>query len=162
MKLGPNWLRERRFWRPRAESDVDDELAFHLAMRAELLEASGLDAQSARDAALQRFGDLDEVRNSCITISHERERRMQRRELWSSIQQHARHAIRRLRAAPGFSAAVMLMLALGIGATTTVFGVVDGILLRPLAFPESDRLVELSHSIAISGRSTIDQSDATV
>jgi len=161
MKLGPDWLRERRFWRPRTESDVDDELAFHLAMRAELLEASGLDPQSARDAALQRFGDLDEVRNDCITISHERERRMQRLERWSSIQQHARHAIRRLRAAPGFSAAVLLMLALGIGATTTVFGVIDGILLRPLPFPEPDRLVALSHTLAISGRSTIDQSDAT-
>ena len=162
MKLGPHWLRERRFWRPRAERDVDDELAYHLAMRAELLETSGLDPQSARDAALQRFGDLDEVRDRCLTISHQRERRMQRLELLGSIRQHARYAFRRLRAAPGFSTAVALMLALGIGATTTVFGVVDGILLRPLPFPDSDRLVALTHTIVVSGISKIDQSDATV
>jgi putative ABC transport system permease protein len=161
MKLGPEWLRERRFWRQRADRDVEDELAFHLAMRAEILEASGLDPQSARDAALQRFGDLDEVRDRCITISHERERRMHRLEIWTTVTQHARYALRRLRAAPGFSAAVVLMLALGIGATTTVFGVIDGILLRPLPFPEPDRLVSLTHTIAISGISTLDQSDAT-
>ena len=81
MKLGPDWLRERRSGRTRAERDVDDELAYHLAMRAELLETSGLDPQSARDAALQRFGDLDEVRGRCLTISHARERRMKRLEL---------------------------------------------------------------------------------
>jgi predicted permease len=161
MKLGPDWLHERRFWRSRAERDVDDELAYHLAMRAELLEGSGLDPQSARDAALQRFGDLDEVRDRCITISHERERRMKRLELLGSIQQHTRYAFRRLRAAPGFAAAVMLMLALGIGATTTVFGVADGILLRPLPFPDPDRLVALTHTIVVSGISKIDQSDAT-
>jgi predicted permease len=161
MKLGPDWLRERRVWRSRAERDVDDELAYHLAMRAELLESAGLDPQSARDAALQRFGDLDEVRDRCITISHERERRIQRLELLGSIRQHARHAFRRLRAAPGFAAAVVLMLALGIGATTTVFGVVDGILLRPLPFPDPERLVALTHTISVSGISKIEQSDAT-
>ena len=161
MKLGPQWLRERRFWRPRAERDVEDELAFHLASRAELFEQAGLDPQSARDAALQRFGDLDDVRDRCITISHQRERRMKRLELWNAAQQHARFAVRRLRAAPGFSAAVVLMLALGIGATTTVFGVIDGILLRPLPFAEPERLVELTHTISTSGISKIDQSDAT-
>jgi len=161
MKLGPHWLREHRFWRPVADRDVDDELAFHLAMRAELLEGTGLDPQTARDAALQRFGDLAEVREQCITMSHERERRMKRLETWSAIQQHVRFAFRRLAAAPGFAIAVLLMLALGIGATTAVFCVVDGILLRPLPFEQPGRLVDLTHSIAISGRSTVDQSDGT-
>ena len=161
MKLAPHWLRERRFWRPRAERDVEDELAFHLAARAELFEQAGLDPQSARDAALERFGDLDEVRERCVILSHQRERRMKRLELWTSAQQHARYAYRRLRAAPGFSAAVVLMLALGIGTTTAAFGVIDGILLRPLPFSEPNRLVDLSHTISISGISKIDQSDAT-
>ena len=74
MKLGPHWLREHRFWRRPVARDVDDELAFHLAMRAELLEDAGLDPRTARDTALQRFGDLTEVREQCITLSHERER----------------------------------------------------------------------------------------
>jgi predicted permease len=161
MKLGPHWLRERRFWRPLVDRDVDDELAFHLAMRAELLEGAGLDPQSARDAALQRFGDLAEVREQCITMSHERERRMKRLETWSAVQQHVRFAFRRLAAAPGFAVAVLLMLALGIGATTAVFCVVDGILLRPLPFEQPGQLVDLTHSIAVSGRSTVDQSDGS-
>jgi predicted permease len=161
MKLGPHWLREHRFWRRPADRDVDDELAFHLAMRAELLEDAGLDPRTARDTALQRFGDLAEVREQCITLSHERERRMKRLETWSAIRQHVRFALRRLAAAPGFAVAVLLMLALGVGATTTVFCVVDGILLRPLPFDQPERLVDLTHSIAIAGRSTIDQSDGT-
>src|SRR5829696_9958458 len=71
-------------------------------------------------------------------------------------------AIRRLRAAPGFAAAVTIMLALGIGATSGVFSALDGILLRPLPFGEPERLVALTHSIVLNGPSNIDQSDATV
>jgi predicted permease len=159
--LGPDWLRERRFWRAAPDRDVDDELAFHLAMRAQLNEDGGMDPQSARDAALARFGDLTEVRARCLTLTHERERRMRRLELWSAARQHARHALRRLRGAPGFAAAVVAMLALGIGATAAVFGVVDGILLRPLPFAEPARLVGLSHSIQIAGLNTVQQSDAS-
>src|SRR5689334_1294465 len=123
MPLGPDWLRERRFWRAAPDRDVDDEIAFHLAMRAQINEDAGMDPQTARDAALQRFGDLTEVRARCLTISHERERRMRRLEVWAAARQHARHAFRRLRGAPGFAAAVVTMLALGIGATTAVFAV---------------------------------------
>ena len=162
MKLGPHWLRERRFWRSNADRDVDDELSFHLAMRAQLLEESGLDGDSARDAALKRFGDVADVRAHCLAISHEHERRMKRHETWFTLRQHARYAMRRLRAAPGFTAAVLLMLALGIGATTTVFGVVDGVLLRPLPFPEPERLVGLSHSLNVVGVSRAEQSEGTV
>jgi putative ABC transport system permease protein len=162
MKLGPDWLRERRFWRSNADRDVNDELSFHLAMRAQLLQQQGLDPQTARDAALERFGDLDDVRARCLDISHERERRMKRRELWTTLSQHVRYALRRLRAAPGFATAVLLILALGIGATTAVFGVVDGILLRPLPFHEPERLVALTHTIALSGMQNIDQSDGTI
>src|SRR3954463_12919041 len=82
-----SWLRERRFWRTSADRDVDDELSFHLAMRAELLQSSGLDPQTARDAALERFGDLSDVRQRCIGISHQRERRMKRLELWTATRQ---------------------------------------------------------------------------
>jgi len=162
MPLGPHWLRERRFWRPSTDRDVDDELAFHLAMRAGLNEAAGMDAQTARDAALHRFGDLAEVRARCITISLERERRMRRLELWSTLRQHARYAVRRLRGAPGFAVAVLLMLALGIGATTAVFTVVDGVLLRPLPFRAPERLVSLSHTISVPGVPTVDQSEASI
>jgi putative ABC transport system permease protein len=158
---GPRWLREGRLWRRPVDREVDEELAFHLVMRAELYQSGGMDPQTARDTALQRFGDVAEVRTRCITLGHERERRMKRMEVWEAARQHARYALRRLGAAPGFTTAVLAMLALGIGATTAVFSVVYGVLLRPLPFGEPDRLVALSHSIAISGITRVEQSDGT-
>ncbi|HUQ81809.1 MAG TPA: ABC transporter permease [Gemmatimonadaceae bacterium] len=70
-------------------------------------------------------------------------------------------AFRRLRRAPAFALAASITLALGIGATTAVFSVVNGVLLRPLPYERSDRLVDLTHTLTISGVSSIDQSDAT-
>jgi predicted permease len=69
--------------------------------------------------------------------------------------------VRRLARAPAFAAAAVLTLALGVGATTAVFSVINGVLLRPLPFPSSDRLVDLSHTLALSGVTHVDQSDAT-
>ena len=72
-----------------------------------------------------------------------------------------RQAARRLRRAPAFTVAAVLTLALGIGATTAVFSVVDGVLLRPLPFEDAERLVDLSHTLVVSGPLQVDQSDAT-
>jgi hypothetical protein len=79
----------------------------------------------------------------------------------SSVFVHVRLALRRLRRAPGFALASTLTLALGVGATTAVFSVVNGVLLRPLPYQRADRLVDLSHTITVSGVSSVDQSDAT-
>ena len=73
-----------------------------------------------------------------------------------------RFAARRLRRAPSFAAAVVLVLALGVGATTAVFSLVNGIVLEPLPYPESSRLVRLTHTVSNTARATVDQSDATV
>jgi predicted permease len=72
-----------------------------------------------------------------------------------------RHAIRRLGRAPGFAAAALLTITLGIGATTAVFTVVNAVLLRPLPYLHPQQLVDLSHTVTISGVSRVDQSDAT-
>ena len=72
-----------------------------------------------------------------------------------------RHGARRLGRAPAFTTAAVVTLTLGVGATTAVFSIVNGVLLRPLPFPRSDRLVELSHTLTISGVTNVDQSDAT-
>ncbi|HEX5437242.1 MAG TPA: hypothetical protein VFW98_08780 [Gemmatimonadaceae bacterium] len=72
-----------------------------------------------------------------------------------------RHACRRLSRAPAFTIAAVLTLALGIGATTAVFSVVNGALLRPLPYDHPEQLVDLSHSVVMSGVSQFPQSDAT-
>ena len=72
-----------------------------------------------------------------------------------------RHAVRRLLRARAFTIAAVLTLALGIGATTAVFTVVNAVLLQPLPYPKADRLVDLSHTLTISGITRVDQSDAT-
>jgi putative ABC transport system permease protein len=77
---------------------------------------------------------------------------------WSEL----RFAARRLRRAPTFAAAVVLVLALGIGATTAVFSLVSGILLEPLPLRDPDRLVRLTHAARDAGAATVEQSDASV
>lgn len=73
-----------------------------------------------------------------------------------------RFAARRLRRVPAFALAVVLVLALGVGTTTAMFSLVNGILLAPLPFPEPDRLVRLTHTAGSAGRATVDLSDAIV
>ncbi|HTE45442.1 MAG TPA: ABC transporter permease, partial [Gemmatimonadaceae bacterium] len=72
-----------------------------------------------------------------------------------------RHAARRLRRVPTFLATTLLVLGIGIGATTAVFSIVNGVLLRPLPYPSPDRLVDVSHSIVVPGITHVDQSDAS-
>ncbi|MGE5099372.1 MAG: ABC transporter permease [Deltaproteobacteria bacterium] len=72
-----------------------------------------------------------------------------------------RFAVRRLARAPSFTIAAVFVLALGIGATTAVFSLVNGVLLRPLPYPSPDRLVWLGHSVQVAGADKADQSDAS-
>lgn len=79
-----------------------------------------------------------------------------------SLLRSLRHAARRLVRAWRFSLAVILILALGFGATTTVFAVVYSVLLRPLRYPEPDRLVSLSHTLIVNGTLRVNQTDASL
>ena len=145
MSLSPGW---RRFFRlplgkQSVEQDVDDELAFHLAMRADKLRGQGLDSGDADAAALARFGDPGRVRDECITIDTRYAREVRLMEWIESIWSDARYAVRTLRRMPAFTAVATITLALGIGATSAMFTLVDGILLRPLPYPDADRLVRV-------------------
>jgi predicted permease len=138
----------RRFFRlPSAERDVgesvDDELRFHLDMLVDEFRAAGHDTLESRREAAQRFGDVERVRERCESISASHETAMHRAELFATIRQDLSYAMRSLRATPGFTLVVLLTLALGIGATTAIFSVVRGVLLRPLPFPAAEQVVRL-------------------
>jgi hypothetical protein len=144
--MSPKWRRYLRFWRPDVRADVDDELAFHMQERVDDLVARGLDAETARREAMRLFGDVPRVKDECIEEALKLETEMRRLETLDVLKQDAIYALRLMRAHPTFTAAIMLTLALGIGATTAVFSVVNSVLLRPLPFRDSDRIVLIAET----------------
>ena len=135
-----NMFRSRRL-----DRELRDELRFHLdALEAEH-RARGLTAEEARAAARRDMGGLAQV-----TEAYREQRGLPFVEvLWRDV----RFGARALGRTPGLSAAVVATLAIGIGATTAIFAIVNGVLLEPLAYPEPARLVSLTHR---SGADTTD------
>jgi hypothetical protein len=127
----------------RAGAEMDEEIGLHLELRAEQLVARGLSPAAARAEAERRFGPLDEARRRLHTSARRREAHMQVGERLDGVRQDLRYAWRGLRRAPGFAAVVVATLALGIGATTAVFSVVNGVLLRPLPYPDAERVTAI-------------------
>ena len=143
----PAWRRYLRFFRADPDGDVEDEIRTHLALRIEDNLTRGMSDEDARREALERFGDLERVRAECRALGHEREQSMRRRELFGAVRQDLRFAARTLRRAPAFTAVAVASLALGIGANTAIFGLVDSLVLRPLpGIANADGLVQLDGS----------------
>ena len=139
-RLAATWRRYLRFWGPRATADVDDELRFHIEMRIHEYMARGMTEAEARAATARRLGDLAAPRAECVTISTRRERRVTRAQLVDALAQDVRFAFRTLGRQKGWTAVAILTLALGIGANTAVFSVVNSLLLHPLPYPHADRV----------------------
>jgi predicted permease len=127
--------------RPDVDEEVSGELELHLEVRARDLVARGWDPAAARVEALRRFGDVEEVRRACRAIAKRRERRMSAGRWASELVQDARYGARQLVRNRGFAAVAVLTLAIGIGASTAIFSMVQGVLLRPLPYPGAQRLV---------------------
>ena len=127
--------------RPLPGHEIDAELEFHFTEAVESLVAQGWPPDRARLEAERRFGDPRRHRHTLARIDRADLRRKGRRMILGTIWQSLRHAAKSLRQAPGVTVAVVLMLALGIGANATMFDIVDRLLLRaPEHVADADRL----------------------
>jgi putative ABC transport system permease protein len=135
-----SWLRRlANTLRPaRLEREIDRELSFHIAERTDQLRAEGLSQEEAARRARVQFGNP--------TLQAERTRDVDIAAWVDGLLRNLRYAGRTLGRTPGFTIAVVLTLALGIGANTAVFSALDAVLLRPLPFPDADRLMRLSQT----------------
>jgi predicted permease len=126
---------QRVFNRAKLENQLEKELRFHLEEQASMLEQRGADPGGARRLARLAFGGVEQIKEEC---------RDARGTRWlEDFCQDIRQALRTLRQNPGFAAVVLLTLALGAGATTVMFTVIDGVLLKPLPYREPERLLVL-------------------
>jgi predicted permease len=124
-------------------AEVDSELEFHLEQRIQDNLAKGMSPQAARRAALERFGDVDTVRDECTQLLAEDRRAEARRDWFDDLRQDVRFALRSAFRAPVFTALAIATLALGIGANAAVFGTVKSVLLDALPYRNADRLVRI-------------------
>lgn len=139
-----------RLWKPSVADEVRDEMRAHLEMLESDYAARGMSPDEARAAARRQFGDVPRLEAECRELGEERDEVRRRSEWMAELRQDVRQALRQLRGAPRFAAVAILTLAVGLGASTTIFGVANAVLLRPLPFPEADRLV-LTNEVTPSG-----------
>src|SRR5215813_9965302 len=142
--------RLRMIWRRRKiEREMDAEMRFHLEMEAAKNLRRGMSEEEAGLAARRSFGGVEQVKEEYRDVA--RFRRLE--EFWQDL----RYGARMLLKTPGFTAAAALTLALGVGANTAVFSVVYATLLKPLPYPEAERIygVEIvipERSLSMAGR----------
>lgn len=128
------------FSRAKVDREIEAELKSHIAMRIQDNIAAGMSAEEARRDALVRFGNQ--------TVMKEQTTEVDAALFLESIWDDVRYSLRQLRKSPGFAVTAILTLALGIGPNTAVFSVMNSVLLRPLSYPQPDRIFQLEKGTA--------------
>jgi len=121
------------FDRAKVEEELDDELLFHLEQQTEKHMRAGMAREEARRRVRLEFGGVDQVKEDC--------REVRGVSMLETLGQDVRYGLRVLRKSPAFTAVVVVTLALGIGVNSAIFSLVDGIILRPLPYPQSNAIV---------------------
>jgi putative ABC transport system permease protein len=142
---------------PAREAEIAEELAQHLEDRYQELLASGKTDDQAFRTTIEELKSNDLLARSLKSVEKEKYREPilsgeATRSFFAGVVQDVRYGLRMLRKNSGFAATAILTLALGIGATTAIFSVVDGVMLKPLPFPTADRLVRIGSVFVANGR----------
>jgi macrolide transport system ATP-binding/permease protein len=138
------------FGRETFAGELEEEMAFHREQMAKDLQESGMTPEAARFAAMRQFGNATRMREQSHEVVGFRA---------ETVVQDLRFALRQLRKSPGFAMTAILMLALGIGASTAIFGFVDAALIQPLPYAQQNRLVDVDESAALFPRSNLSRED---
>jgi len=137
-----HWFRMGEY-KPDPDGEVLDEIQAHLEMKARELMEEGLSPEEAREEARRRFGPVQEIQEEAASYARARSRKEHRGAVLDSLIQDLRFAFRTLARRPSFTVMAVLTLALGIGASTTIFSVADATLFGSLPFRNAETLVFL-------------------
>jgi putative ABC transport system permease protein len=135
----------------RIDADLREEFRFHMEERIEQFVAGGMTRDQATAEVQRRFGDVETWHQLAKKIDEETMRQDRRFELFDAIRHETARSLRVLFKTPAFSLMALLTLALGIGATTSIFTVLDAVVLRPLPYRNSGELVSILHPATVPG-----------